>query len=43
MPEDKYEFKITPESMSFSEKLIPIGWTMGWRIESLMGGREARD
>ena len=43
MPEDKYNFKATPESMSFSENLMHIGWAMDWHSESLMGGREARD
>tara|TARA_R110002051_G_C8549107_1_gene472382 strand:+ start:101 stop:643 length:543 start_codon:yes stop_codon:yes gene_type:complete len=43
MPEDKYDFKATPESMSFSENLMHIGWAMDWHSESLMGGREARD
>jgi len=43
MPEDKYEFKATPESMSFSENLMHIGWAMDWHSQSLMGGREARD
>jgi uncharacterized damage-inducible protein DinB len=43
MPEDKYDFKATPESMSFAENLMHIGWAMDWHSESLMGGREARD
>ncbi|MBP1841722.1 DinB family protein [Formosa algae] len=43
MPEDKYEFKATLESMSFSENLMHIGWAMDWHSQSLMGGREARD
>ena len=43
MPEDKYEFKATPESMSFADNLMHIGWTMDWHSQSLMGGREARD
>ncbi|QIE58741.1 DinB family protein [Rasiella rasia] len=43
MPEDKYDFKATPESMSFSENLMHIGWAMDWHSQSLMGGREARD
>ncbi|WP_345276758.1 DinB family protein [Litoribaculum gwangyangense] len=43
MPEDKYEFKATPESMSFSENLMHIGWAMDWHSQSLMGGREARN
>ena len=43
MPEDKYDFKATPDSMSFSENLMHIGWAMDWHSQSLMGGREARD
>lgn len=43
MPEDKYDFKATPESMSFAENLMHIGWAMDWHSLSLMGGREARD
>ena len=43
MPEDNYSFKATPESMSFAENLMHIGWAMDWHSQSLMGGREARD
>ena len=43
MPEDQYDFKATPESMSFAENLMHIGWAMDWHSQSLMGGREARD
>ena len=43
MPEDKYEFKATPESMSFAENLMHIGWAMDWHSQSLIGGRKARD
>lgn len=43
MPEDKYDFKATPDSMSFAENLMHIGWAMDWHSQSLMGGREARD
>ena len=43
MPEDKYEFKATSESMSFAENLMHIGWAMDWHSQSLMGGRKARD
>ncbi|MBQ0739138.1 DinB family protein [Aquimarina celericrescens] len=42
-PEDKYDFKATPESMSFAENLMHIGWAMDWHSQSLMGGRKARD
>jgi len=43
MPEDQYNFKATPESMSFAENFMHIGWAMDWHSQSLMGGREARD
>ncbi|MDC8003414.1 DinB family protein [Aureisphaera galaxeae] len=43
MPEDKYSFKATPESLSFAENLMHIGWAMDWHSQSLMGGRIARD
>lgn len=43
MPEDNYEFKATPESMSFAENLMHIGWAMDWHSQSLMGERKARD
>jgi hypothetical protein len=43
MPEDKYGFKATTESMTFAENLMHIGWAMDWHSESLMGGRDARD
>lgn len=43
MPEDKYDFKATAESMTFAENLMHIGWAMDWHSQSLMGGREARD
>lgn len=43
MPEEKYDFKATPESMSFAENLMHIGWAMDWHSQSLLGGREARD
>jgi uncharacterized damage-inducible protein DinB len=43
MPEDKYTFKATPESLSFAENLMHIAWAMDWHAQSLLGGREARD
>ncbi|RIV31570.1 DinB family protein [Flagellimonas lutimaris] len=43
MPEEKYDFKSTPESMSFAENLIHIGWAMDWHSQSLIGVREPRD
>ncbi len=43
MPEDKYDFKATDESMTFAENLMHICWAMDWHSQTLMGGREARD
>ena len=43
MPSDKYNFKATPESKSFAENLMHIGWAMDWHSQSLLGGREPRD
>ena len=43
MPEDKYDFKSTPESMSFEEHLMYIGWAMDWHSQTLLGGRKPRD
>lgn len=43
MPEDKYEFKATPEALSFAENLMHIGFAIDWHSQSLLGGREPRD
>ncbi|WP_340155587.1 DinB family protein [uncultured Winogradskyella sp.] len=43
MPEDKYNFKATPESLSFAENLLHIGFAVDWHSQSLLGGRESRD
>ncbi len=43
MPENKYAFKATPESLSFAENFMHIGWAMDWHSQTLMGGRKARD
>ncbi|WP_340202536.1 DinB family protein [Ascidiimonas sp. W6] len=42
MPEDKYDFKATPESLTFAENLMHIGFAIDWHSQSLLGGREAR-
>lgn len=42
MPEDKYTFKASPESLSFAQNLLHIGYAMDWHSQSLLGGREAR-
>ncbi|WP_400080970.1 DinB family protein [Winogradskyella sp. R77965] len=43
MPEDKYDFRATPESLSFAENLLHIGYAMDWHSQSLLGNRESRD
>ncbi|MGB3144901.1 MAG: DinB family protein [Maribacter sp.] len=43
MPEDTYEYKASPESMSFAEHFMHIAWAMDWHSQSLLGGRKARD
>ena len=42
MPEEKYGYKATAESLSFSEHLMHIGFALDWHSQSLLGGREAR-
>lgn len=42
MPEDKYGYKATEESLSFSENLMHIGFALDWHSQSLIGDREAR-
>lgn len=43
MPEDKFAFRATPESFSFAENLLHIGYAMDWHSQSLLGGRAARE
>lgn len=43
MPEEKYAFKATPESLSFAENLMHIGFALDWHSQSLLGGRKSRD
>ena len=43
MPEDKYDFKATPESLSFAENLMHIGYAIDWHSQSLLGGRKSMD
>ena len=43
MPEDNYGFRATPESLTFAENLLHIGYAVDWHSQSLLGGREARD
>lgn len=42
MPEAKYSFKAAPESLSFAENLMHIGFAIDWHSQSLLGGRKAR-
>ncbi|WP_324025288.1 DinB family protein [Maribacter sp. BPC-D8] len=42
MPEEKYDYKATEESLSFSENLMHIGFALDWHSQSLIGNREAR-
>lgn len=43
MPEDKYDFKASPEAMSFAQNLLHIGYAMDWHSQSLLGERASRD
>ncbi len=43
MPEAKYNFKASPESLSFAENLMHMGFAMDWHSQSLLNGREARN
>ncbi|WP_299335055.1 DinB family protein [uncultured Psychroserpens sp.] len=43
MPEDKYNFKASPESLSFAENLMHIGYAIDWHSQSLLGDRESRN
>jgi len=43
MPEDAYKYRASPESMSFAENLLHIGYAMDWHSQSLLGERKPRD
>lgn len=43
MPEDKYDFKATPDEKTFAENLMHIGLAIDWHCQTLIGGRESRD
>ncbi len=43
MPEEKYGFKATKESLSFAENLMHIGYALDWHSQSLLAGRAARE
>ena len=42
MPEDKYNYKASPESLTFAENLMHIGFALDWHSQSLLGGRPSR-
>lgn len=42
MPEEKYNYKATPKSLSFAENLLHIGYAADWHSQSLLGGRKTR-
>lgn len=43
MPEDKYNFRATPESKTFAENLMHLGYAMDWHSQTLINGRKRRD
>ncbi len=43
MPEEHYGNRATPESKSFAENLMHIGWAMDWHSQTLLGGIPTRD
>ncbi len=43
MPADQYDFRASPESLTFAENLMHIGYAIDWHSQSLLGGRESRD
>ena len=43
MPENKYKFRASQESLSFAENLMHLGYAMDWHSQSLLGGRKSRD
>ncbi len=43
MPADDYDFRASPESLTFAENLMHIGYALDWHSQSLLGGRESRD
>jgi len=43
VPADKFNFKASPESLTFAENLMHIGFAIDWHSQSLLGGRASRD
>lgn len=43
MPKDKFDFKATPESLSFAENFMHIGFAIDWHSQSLLGTRASRE
>lgn len=42
MPEEKYDFRATPETLTFAENLMHIGYALDWHSQSLLGERASR-
>jgi len=42
MPEDNYDYKASPASLTFAENLMHIGYAIDWHSQSLLGERESR-
>lgn len=42
MPSEKYNFKASPESLTFAQNLLHIGFAMDWYSQSLLGDRKVR-
>ncbi|WP_299116714.1 DinB family protein [uncultured Winogradskyella sp.] len=42
MPENKYSYKASSDSLTFAQNLLHIGYAMDWHSQSLLGGRESR-
>lgn len=43
MPEEKYDYRASLESLTFAENLLHIRYAIDWYNQSLLGNRESRD
>ncbi|MBC6999768.1 DinB family protein [Cytophaga sp. FL35] len=43
MPEDSYHYRPTPESLSFAENLLHVGFAMDFHCQTLLGERAPKD
>ncbi len=43
MPEEHYNYKASPKSLTFAENLMHIGFAIDWHSQSLLGGRKSRE